>query len=419
MPDDTNNLKAQLDALLGINNQQPAAPQPVNPILRVLEALATGLSVGTSADPSQTLGGIVQRNQDIRLLEQQRLQKRLDELDLLKTRTVLDDLQQQQAEQRQIAAEKRAEQFQLKRDQRQEDAAVLQFNREMAGKERLDNLDFEQNKSILELKNRFDVEMATRNQEYSRGVQEVESKDRKLAKTADIAIGLIGSGLDVETAHSVARKFLSDEKLSVPEAKALNRAIAIARAPRSSGSGRSSSSGASEFGLSTKQAFGLLQKFAENPMVQLEDGTIVEVSALATGITGEKVGANGQRVAKYLSPQESVTYASQTVLPAIVGAFKPQQPTQQQPQSVQGVVSAQQASQFDSVVDGLRKQGKTDAEINNLLREAADKDPSIKQALQEVQIRKGLTGAKQFKPKVDPKGKLISDIPTQSRRKLE
>jgi hypothetical protein len=271
------------------------------------------------------------------------------------------------------------------------------------------NLDFEQNSKLAKLKNEFDFDILTKNQQFQRGLAEAESKDRKLSKTAEVSLSLIAYGTDTATAYSVARKFLNDEKLSPSEAKAIDRALAAQQAAAKSrsrgGSGGSGGGSGGEFGLTSKQAFGLLQEFSKTPMVQLEGGEIVEASALATDVDGTKKGANGKAVLRYLSPGEATTYAAQTVLPAIVGAFAPSKNQQQQVQ-VQGTQNAVIQTQLDGFINAQRQAGVDDATTKQILEARKQKFPQEADAIDAAFLRSKLGGTKRFVPGQKPEKKL-------------
>lgn len=398
----SNSLKDLLAQITGAQQQVPVQPQR-NILQTIIEALASGVATGTSRDPSATLSAQLGGIQERRSIGAAQERQRQSGLEALKLQLQMDAVKDTMGEERQIRAETRSEQSKIRLSKVEEEQAVAAYNREFSGKEKLLNIGFKQNKELSDIDNVFKAGMQIRSQDFQSDLAALESKDKRTAKIADASLSLISFGMPVDTAYSIAKKLFNDEKLTESEIKLVSKTQAQAVASKRRGGAVGGSSSGGGGGLSSKQAFALVNRFASEDLVQLSDGSIVSLASLPSNQFGKKepIGndAEGKQITilKSLSPAEASAYAASTVLPAIRGAMKTVPKNQVQVQKVEGTKDTLNSQYFDSIVDKLRGNKVPDAEIIQMIKEEADKNPDKKDVLNGVLIRKGLSGAKKLR----------------------
>lgn len=412
----SNNLNplALLDQLL--NQQQNSIPQQKPNIVQgIIQALGQGVGVATSQNPGQALLGQLNAQKEMDFAKQQLEQRRIDEQNKLRQQVLLQTVQDQLAEQRQIRAEGRAEQASVRKDKRSEDAAVREFNLQMAGKEKLANIDFENSKKLADIKFKFEDQQLKSNQDFQQQMAALQAKDRRTSEIADTAVKLISLGASSEAAYSIARKVMNDEKLTPSETKAIDKGVRTLELIKHRGSGGEGGTSASTKMqlMDQRAAFQLFQEFAKTPYAEItnQDGskTIVEAATVKDPLTG----GYGDKV-RLLSPQQGAEYAAQTVLPAMTSFMNPQK--QQQVQ-----ISGSRDQVFSQILDAQiandRKSGIPDSEIYAELNAQLKKRPDAADAIRGALIRNKLIIKEQKKtekPTIKSRQDILNEAPSSA-----
>jgi len=235
----------QIDPMQLVRELLAPAPSPtvqklstMDKIGTVLNSIAQGVSIGTSADPGRALQGQLQQQQQMKFQEQQAQKEREDRIAMLNRQFANQIIGGQLDEQRQVRSEDRAE----KRYERQKKDSMDDFiKREGIQFDFQTKRDAKQNeyqKANAILQHTWDKEKQDKmDDRFDRQQTRLENKD-----LFDAKMKFFVQGIPYGMAKSIAEKETNGQELTEAEQKqisaAAKRQIAMAnRAARSGGSG--------------------------------------------------------------------------------------------------------------------------------------------------------------------------------------
>lgn len=372
-----------IGSLLSSILQPPTSvPQPQPSLLNtILTALGNGIATATSGNPGAVLQSQLNARQQQTQDELNYQRQQSDRQNQLRQQLGLSLVQSKLGEDQQIREEVRKNAYRKEERDAQEQANIRQYNMEFAGKQQLENINFENQKRLAKLQ--LDWQSEKQNKIDAR--YEEERKQDQTLKKLDVKLGLVRSGIPAGVATSIADKWFADQPLTKGEEQTLTataqRALRVAQ-----GGGRSSGgSSASSDKVTLKNIDNLLIDAVKTPYVQMQDGTVMEVTAVPKDDFGQRLG-----VAKYLTPQESAQYAATHQIPAILSARQlllrgksPQeQKVQTQPYNVNDNAFVQLADQKQPGV--IQKAGQYEAAFYNFIKQGATAQLAAKMLLDAV-----------------------------------
>ncbi len=244
----------QVDPMELVRQLLAPAPSPIvqelgtmDKIGSLLNAVASGVAVGTSADPGRALQGQLQQQQQMKFQADQAQKERDERLQNLNRQFGLQVLGGQIQEQQQIRSEDRAEKRSETSRKNAMDDYIKKNQIEFDFGTKRDNQRAQLEKADAILKHGWDVEKQD-NQEYQFWYQQNRLENKELF---DKKISLITAGIPAGKANDIANKMFQGEDLTPSEEKVITAAAQkqMKLAARAAGGGRSGSGA----GLSDKQ----------------------------------------------------------------------------------------------------------------------------------------------------------------------
>lgn len=308
----------------------PPIPQKEGLLQTILSSLGQGVAAATQ---NPALQQQIQQQQAQKFALQQQEREASDRMNQIRQQFGLKLLDSQLGEQQDIAKEARTASYRKEERIAAEAASIREFNMQMAGKEQLENWNFNHQKALKDIDLNYQRQ---RDQMTDSRFDRKEAQDL-IERKLQIKLGLVTSGIPAGLATNIANKWFEDKPLSKSEEQALTasaqRSLAsAAKAARGGGSGGGSGS-SNALGISSKEAFRLIFESAKTPYVELQDGTIIEASAVPRDVTG---APNEAMIKRRLTPAEGAEYAGSKILPSVINVMTGKQPAAPQ-QKVKGL----------------------------------------------------------------------------------
>lgn len=399
----------------------PVAPPPtiMDKIAAIINPIAQGVSIGTSADPGRALQGQLQQQQQMKFQAEQAQRDRDEKLSLLNRQFGLGIVQSQIGEQQDIRKEKRVQGYKAEERKANEEEEIRRFAREKTGKEEMLNLGHEKALELARFNNLWEADKQQKGQEFQEAMTKLKENNDLLAKQVDLTLSFWTKGMSVGTAKAISEKILNGETLTPKEEKEMSRVIQLQEAKARRAASGGSSGGGVSFASAQKDAWRMAQEFAKNPPYILSDGSVVDATGLQTDIRGNKVpigaqpvlddngkpvlDSNGQpkvkplTIVRQMSPSEAAQYSMQTVFPAALGAMAPAgRVAKVDSATIKEPADAVAARHIDAFVANQRSQGMSDDQIiNNLLNSSNNKTPQDLMFVEQGIVRNKLRKIKQ------------------------
>lgn len=311
---------ADLNTIIqGLLQPTPApVPQKEGLLQTILSSLGSGVAAATQ---NPVLQQQLQTQQAQKFAAQQQERDASDRLNQIRQQFGLRLLDSQLGEQQDLRKEARTNAYKKEERIAAEQAAIREFNMQMAGKEQLENWNFNHQKALK------DIDLNYQRSRDARVDDRFEKKEAQdlIERKLQIKLGLVTSGIPAGLATNIANKWFADEPLSPSEERALTasaqRSLAqAAKAVRSGGSGGGSSSTVGR--MSEKDKMILIRQAVNDQYFQLKNpdgtpGAIVESSGVPRDVTGS---LNEGAIYRRLSKEENGEYAATKVIPAIMAA---------------------------------------------------------------------------------------------------
>ena len=279
----------------------------------LLTAIPQAIATFFSPNPSQTLTNQLEQKSQ----EQERDKERRQRLDQLGAQLQIEDImgraKEKRAEETQIRAEQRGEQRQIGAESRADFREVARFNRESGFQEKLNNISFGQQKSLLAIKQSYDIENNKTQFANQQALENLRSSnnitEQKIGQELGFVLPLMYSGeFSGKDASNIYHKIASGQSLTPDEDARISRAdkllrqekyrheLNVALAHSRAGSQESPVTKGLEWAMNSARATNLGTD---------AQGNIVE---LQKDMLGSLTLPDGTKPTKYLSEDQEVQY---------------------------------------------------------------------------------------------------------------